>query len=210
MPSRPGLRADVVDGVADARRRALDDFVGARDPETEHVDERIARIALVEGDLAAHGRNPDAVAVAGDAGDDAGHRPAHQRFVERSESQRVEERDRTRTHREDVADDAADAGRRALIRLDERRVIVRLDLEDRGETVADIDCAGILSRPLQHARAGGRQRFQMHARALVAAVLRPHHRKDAELGERRLAAHDVEDPLVFLTGEPVSVRERRR
>jgi hypothetical protein len=142
-----GLRADVVDGVADARRRALDDFVGSRDPETEHVDERIARIAFVEGDLATHGRNADAVAVAGDTRNDAGHGPAHQRLVERTESQRVEKRDRARTHREDVADDAADAGRRALIRLDERRMIVRLDLEDGGEPIADIDGAGIFAGP---------------------------------------------------------------
>ena len=74
--------------------------------------------------------------------------------VERTEAQRVQQRDRPRAHREDVADDAADAGRRALVGLDERRVVVRLDLEDRGEPVADVDGAGVLARPLQHARAG--------------------------------------------------------
>ena len=37
----------------------------------------------------------------------------------------------------------------------------------------------------------GRQRLQVHARALVAAVLGPHHREDAELGEVRLAAHEA-------------------
>jgi hypothetical protein len=68
--------------------------------------------------------------------------------VEIAEAQRVQQRDRPRAHREDVADDAADAGRRALIGLDERRVVVALHLEDRREAVADVDRAGVLARPL--------------------------------------------------------------
>ena len=144
---------------------------------------------VVEGDLAADGRDADAVAVAGDAGDHALEDAARtSRRVERAEAQRIQQRDRPRAHREDVADDAADAGGRALIRLDERRVVVRFDLEDGGQPVADVHGAGVLAGPLQHARALGRQRLQVHARALVAAVLGPHHREDAELGERRLAA----------------------
>ena len=66
-----GLGADVVDGVADALRDALDDLVGPRDAEAEDVDERVAGVAVVEADLAADGRDADAVAVAGDAGDHA-------------------------------------------------------------------------------------------------------------------------------------------
>ena len=62
-------------------------------------------------------------------------------------------------------------------------MIVRFDLEDRREAVADIDGAGVLARALQNARALCRQLPQVHARALVAAVLRPHHREDAELGD---------------------------
>ena len=74
------------------------------------------------------------------------------RLLDRTEAQRVEQGDRPRAHREDVADDAADAGRRALVRLDERRMVVRLDLEHRREAVADVDGAGVLAGPLQHAR----------------------------------------------------------
>ena len=70
-----GLRADVVDGVADARRHALDDVGRLRDAEAEHVDERIAGVGRLEGDLAADRRDADAVAVAGDAGDDAFEQP---------------------------------------------------------------------------------------------------------------------------------------
>ena len=142
-----GLGADVEHRVARALRRALDDVVDARDAEAQHVDERVAGIHLVEHDLAADGGNADAVAVAADAGDHALEDPPGERRVERAEAQRVQQRDRPRAHREDVADDAADAGGRALIRLDERRVVVRLDLEDGAQPVADVDRAGVLAGP---------------------------------------------------------------
>ena len=75
-----------------------------------------------------------------------------ERIVERAEAQRVERGDRARAHREDVAQDPADARRRALARLDERRVVVALDLEDDREPVADRDDARVLARALQHLR----------------------------------------------------------
>ena len=98
-----GLGADVVDGVADARRRALEDVVAARDAEAEHVDQRIAGVALVEDDLAADGRHAEAVAVAGDAGHNALEEPARAAARRAAEAQRVQQRDRPRAHREDVA-----------------------------------------------------------------------------------------------------------
>ena len=66
-----GLGADVVNGIARAARCALDDVLVPGDAEAEHVDERVAAVRLVECDLAADGRDADAVAVAADAGDDA-------------------------------------------------------------------------------------------------------------------------------------------
>jgi hypothetical protein len=44
---------------------------------------------------------------------------------DRAEAQRVQQKFRPRAHRENVANDSADAGRRALERLDRARVIVR-------------------------------------------------------------------------------------
>ena len=64
-----------------------------------------------------------------------------------AEAQRVEDRDRAGAHREDVAQDAADAGRGALVRLHGRRVVVALDLERDREPVADRDHAGLLPGP---------------------------------------------------------------
>ena len=50
---------------------------------------------------------------------------------------------RPRAHRENIADDPADAGGRALERFDRARMIVALDLERDRPAVADIDDAGI-------------------------------------------------------------------
>ena len=51
---------------------------------------------------------------------------------------------------------------------------------------------------------GGRQRLEMHARALVAAVLRPHHREQAELQQVGLAAHQLLDALVLVRLDAVA------
>ena len=198
-----GLGADVVDRVADAGGLPLDDVVVAGEAEAQHVHQRVAGVHLVEDDLAADGRDPDAVAVAADAGHHALEDAPGQRRVERSEAERVQQRHRARAHGEDVADDAPDAGGGALVGLDERRVVVRLDLEDGRQPVADVDGAGVLARPLHHPRPGGRQRLQVHARALVAAVFRPHHREEAQLQQVRLAAEQFLDARVLALGDAV-------
>ena len=53
--------------------------------------------------------------------------------------------DRARAHGDDVADDAAHAGGRALVGLDEGRVVVGLHLEGDGPAAADVDDAGVLA-----------------------------------------------------------------
>ncbi len=105
-----------------------------------------------------------------------------------AERQRVEAGDRPRAHGEHVAQDAADAGGGALIGLDIARVVVALHLEHASQAVADVDDAGVLARALDHPRALGRQRAQMDLGRLVRAVLVPHRRKDAELGQRSARA----------------------
>ena len=89
-------------------------------------------------------------------------------------------------------------------------MVVRFDLEDGGQPVADVDRAGVLARALQDARALGRQLPEVDARALVAAVLGPHHREDAELGQRRLAAEGRDDALVFVGFQAVALEDARR
>ena len=123
---------------------------------------------------------------------------------------RVERRDRPRAHGKNIAQNAADAGGRALIGLDERRMIVAFHLESHRQAIADIDHAGILTRPLQNMRAFRRETFQIMARALVAAMLRPHNGKDAELRIVRLAAENLDDLLILFRRQTVAGDQLRR
>ena len=156
MPSRPVLApisTTTLPGPAAALfcRRSLGQHADA-----ERVDQRVALVAGVEDDLAADVGQAEAVAVAADAGDDAGQHPRGVRVVGRAEAQRVHHRDRAGAHGEDVPDDAADPGGRALVGLDEGRMVVRLDLERDRAAVADVDDAGVLADAGEHAgRVGG-------------------------------------------------------
>jgi hypothetical protein len=205
-----GLRANVVDGIADPGGVALHQRVRLDDAEAEDVDEGIAGVRLVERDLATDGGDADAVAIAGDAGDDSfddAPRPSAGGSVHRPEAQRVHQRNRPRAHREDVADDSADAGGGTLIGLDERRMVVRFDLEDGGEAAADVHSAGVFTRALEHARPSSRQLPEVNAGALVAAVLRPHHREDAEFRDRRLSCEGADDPVVLIVRQSVAFQQ---
>ena len=136
-----------------------------------------------------------------DSGDDVLEEVARALGVELAEAQRVEDRDRPRAEREDVAEDAADAGGGALERLDRARVVVRLDLEGDRPAVADRDRAGVLARAHQHARALGRQPAQELARMLVGAVLGPQQAEHRQLDVVRLAAELLDDQLELGVGE---------
>ena len=146
---------------------------------------------------------PTRVAVRADAGDGA-----VERVIRRAEAQPVEERDRPRAHRDDVAQDAADARRRALERLDGRRMVVRLDLERDRLALAEVDHARVLARPLKHALARRRQPLQQRRRVLVAAVLRPEQREDRELEVVRLASEKTPDPLELPVRQPERAVQR--
>ena len=89
-----------------------------------------------------------------------------------AEAQRVQVGDRARAHGEHVAHDAADAGGRALVGLDEGRVVVALHLEDDGIAVADVDHAGVLAGPLDHLRAFGGERLEPHAATICRSSAR--------------------------------------
>src|SRR5207302_6467442 len=124
------LGPDVDYRVADPGGPSTEDPVRTGDAETEYVHERVVVVNLVERDLAAHSGHADAIAVARDPCHDAAQQVSVSWLVKRAEPQGVQQRDRARAHREDVAEDAPDSRRRALVRLDERRVVVALHLED--------------------------------------------------------------------------------
>ena len=199
----PGLRADIDHRIADAGGGRIENLVLLGDADGHRVDQDVAVVRLVEIGLAADGRHADAIAIAADAGNDALDQMLHLRRVDLAKAQRVHVGDRPRAHGEDVAQDAADAGRRALVRLDEARVVVAFHLEDGGVAIADVDDAGILARALDDPGRLGRQLGQMDARRFVGAMLRPHHRKDAEFEHVRHPPHGGDDALIFLGGKAV-------
>src|SRR2546421_256733 len=117
-------------------------------PDAHRIDEAVVGVGRVEDALAADCRDTDAVAVVADPRDGAVEGEAGL-----AEAQAVEERDRPRAHRDDVAEDPADSRRRALERLDRRGGVVALDPERDRLAVAEVDHARVLARPLEDALA---------------------------------------------------------
>ena len=153
----PGLGAEIDDRHVHAGGRRVKDLVGLGEADRHRVDEDVAVIAGVETNLSADGRHAERIAVAADAGDHARHEVPRLGVLRRAKAQRVEAGDGTRAHREHVAQNTADAGRRALIGLDVARMVVALHLEHDRLAVADIDDAGVLARALDHPGRLGRQ-----------------------------------------------------
>src|SRR3982074_1680270 len=109
----PRVGADQHQAVARALGPRSHEAIDANQAYAHRVDEWIVGVALVEIDLATDGRDADAVAVPADAGNHSFDVMAG--FRQRPEAQRVEQRNRSRAHRDDVADDAANACRGPLV-----------------------------------------------------------------------------------------------
>ena len=195
------LRPDIDNGISYPGRSGVEDLVGVGDAYRHRVDKDIAVVGGVETSLAADRGNAHAIAVAADAGDHARDEMLHPRMMRIAEAQRVHVRDGARAHGEHIAQYAADPGRRALIGLDVRRVVVTLHLEDRGLPVADINDARVLARPADHPRGLGRKFLEVDAARFVAAMLRPHDREDAEFDEIGFAPQRGEHAGIFVVGK---------
>ena len=119
-----------------------------------------------------------------------------------SEAQRVEHGDRSGADREDVAQDAPDAGRRPLEWLHRARMVVGLDLEGAHHAAADIHGARVLAGAHHHVRPLRGQRAQQLLGVLVGAVLAPQQRVHRELNLVRRPALVCADQLVLGAREP--------
>ena len=199
----PRARAHVKDRVPDPRRHATKDPILLCDADGEHVDQDVSIVRGVEVDLSANGGDAHAVAIPSDPRDDAMVKVWRSLVVDGAKAQAVEVPHGARAHGEDIAQDASDTRRSALIRFDIRGVVVRLHLEHGREAIADIHRARVLARPLDHLRSGRGQPPEVHARALVGAVLAPHRAHHANLWRGRRATELVQDELVFFLCEPV-------
>src|ERR1700730_18362903 len=105
MPSRP-VSAPTRSTTSPARSALA--RRGVRDqPDAHRVDDRVVGVANVEVDLTTNRGTPKAVAVAADAGDHTVEEMAVVSRIEWAKAQRIEDRDRSGTHSEHVAKDAA-------------------------------------------------------------------------------------------------------
>ena len=83
-------------------------------------------------------------------------------------------------------------------------MVVRFDLERDGDVVADVNDAGVfLARADEDFRRLGGEGLEQRLGVFVAAMLAPHHGKDAELGVARRAAEDFHGVGVFFRREVV-------
>ena len=203
-----GLGPDVEKDVAGVFGPGVENLVLFGQAQAEDVDQGIQRIALVETGLAADGRHADGIAVGGDAGDDPFHDRAVLGIIERPEAEGIHQGDRPGAHGEDIPENAADARGRALERLDEGGMVVRFDLEDDDPAFADVDDPGVLPGTLDDVGGPRRQRLEKHLGALVRAVLRPHGREEAELGQVGFPADQLDDEAVLVGGQVVPGQNR--
>src|SRR5260370_42672684 len=142
-----GVRAHGHQAVACALGSRSHETVDANQADAHRVDERVLRVALVEVHLAADRGDADAVPIAADARDDSIEMVTRGR--QRAEAQGVEQGDGPGAHGDHVADEAAHAGRGALVWLYGGGAVLRLDLEHGRPALADLHRAGVLAKSLQ-------------------------------------------------------------
>ncbi len=201
-PVTAGVRPGKEQDVAFTLRLRAQQLLRLRHAHAHRVDERVAVVGLGEDDFAANRGDAEAVAIAADAPDDAIEQVLVLRVVRRAEAEGIEDGDRVGAHREDVADDAADTGRGALVRLDSRRVVVRFDLHHDAEAVADVDGARVFRAHLgEDVVAAGWEQLQERFAVLVAAVLAPERAEHPELDFVGLASELLDQEVVFSAGK---------
>jgi hypothetical protein len=87
-------------------------------------------------------------------------------------------------------------------------MVVALDLEGHRLAVPEIEDAGVLARPLEHALPGGRQPLQRQRGVLVAAVLGPEQREDRQLEVVGIAFQQLVDTVQLPVGEAEGTVDR--
>src|SRR6266853_960480 len=192
-----GFCAGVNHGIADAFGFGEKDFFFFGDAEGERVDERVLRIARLESDFAADSRNAETISVTADAANDTiedaavgGNFRAKWRVAsregpdktigrDRTETERIQHRDWTGAHGENVAQDATDARGRALEGFNVTGMIMRFDFEGRDQAVANVHNASVFAGALHNKLAARGQALQVDFARFVGAVLAPHHGENA-------------------------------
>ena len=174
------------------------------------VDKRILLVRRIKVDFTCYCRYAKAITIISNAFDDSFDKILRSFIVNPPEAERVQRGNRSSPHREDIPHDSANAGRRSLIRLDSRWVIVAFDLEGNSEPVSDIDKAGIfLSCSHQEPTAATGESLEQGNGVLVAAVFAPHHTIHSQLSICRNPAENLQDHSVFFLSQPMLQRQRK-
>ncbi len=155
-----GFRTDIDNRVSDTGCCGIEDVVGVGQTHGHRIDQDIAVIGCVEVGFPTDGRDSHAVAVTADAFDDTAKQVAGFRMIRFAKAQSIEVCDRTGTHGEDIAHDAANTGCRTLIGFDKGRVVVAFHLEDGGLTIANVDDTSVFTRSLNDPVSLGRKGFE--------------------------------------------------
>ena len=206
-----GGAAHINHRIAHPPGTGADDVVGFHQPQGHGIDQGVTAVTGIKGHLTAHRGHADAVAVVGDAGHHALHQADIALVLQGAEAQGIEEGDRPRPHREDVAQDAAHPSGRALERFDSGGMVVALDLEGEALPLPQIHHPGVFAWPHQDAGAGGGELTEQGPGVAVTTVLRPHHPEHAQFGPVGSAAQPAHDLLVIaLTEALLAQRFRHR
>ena len=199
-----GFRTKVHNGHADAGGCGVENLVCVGQTGGKCVHKAVAVIGRVKADFAANGRHAKAVAVAANACDHTVHQLARLVVIGRPEAERVHGCDGTGTHCKDIAQNAANAGRRTLIGFDIRRVVVAFHLEDQRLTVTDINDARVFAGAANDLRSFGGQGAQPFLGRLIGTMFVPHRREDPKLGKGGFAPDDIQKTFVFVVIDPVA------
>ena len=169
----PGFRTDVDHRIAFAGSAGIKDFFFARQSQRKGVHQGIARVALFKTRLAAQVGNAKTIAIRRNTADYSfqdGMIAVDGALVRafpgghRAKPQRIHDCQRTRAHGKDVTQNSANPGGCSLKGLDERRMVVRLDLKGAHPAITDINNPGVFSRALHDPRTARRQAFEMYTR----------------------------------------------
>ena len=138
-----GGRADDEHRIARPPRRGAHRLACLDDTGGHGIDQNIVVVAGHEVHFAADGGYAKTVAVVADALDHAGDEVFHPVSGRRTETQAVERGDGSGAHGKNIAVNAAHAGRRALVGLDGRGVVMAFDLEHTAQSVANVHQPGV-------------------------------------------------------------------
>ena len=192
--------------VARSRGKGQFEILHLQGTHAQGVNQRVSRIGLVENGFTTNVGQAQAVAVVRNTVDNTGENALGIGGISRAETQLVHHGDGASAHGHDVADDAAHASGRALMRLHVRGVVVALNTEGHGVAVSDVDHTSVLTNASENLRSHllghcFTEVAQVRLGRLVGAMLRPHHGVHGQLGVGRTAAQNLADAGVLVVLE---------